>query len=623
MNAKKTGSQKQAEKQKLSIRTAIELPQKENDDGYLSLGYLGTTSVIFSYSRQGVIKLDSKSVTRRAELEACLGMEFILRRYGIYETNENMHRILKDINWGECSSDIIASCSKIGIYNPLREKGAGVWSDGDGGLIINGDNKSCYLLAKCEHELKPVARAITGRHEIYVPDHIGNWYLKPSSGDQQIHRMILLELGQWTWENEIDKYFIFGWIIMAPWLGALAWRPHIWVVGKRGSGKTTLINFIKSCLDASYCRSSDDGRNSSEAGIRQALGTSARPIILDEAEDAGVDAGGGKGAMQKILTLARSASASRGGALKGTADQTGRQFAVATSFLFASISEPNLDPGDKTRIVTCTAGPLRPDQNHPPKSLSSADCSSAMNQSLRLYPHFIMTLEAIRPNISGDARAKDTLGVLLAAALTAYAGKALTAELANAVMNTLGIDMDRHLEVQNESHDEADALQELLGLTLQIEIVEEAHSGTRVSRLSQTVYLAAIAAASETGKGRGKNGGECGAALKRCGMTARQKDGVAQLFIAANSGELKGLLRKTSSRWASGGWSPILSRVDGAEPGKGDVGAGRVRGVWVPIPSLPVETAIASRSGSVDSVGSSVVRMPLQQGIRGAKYDPH
>ena len=39
-----------------------------------------------------------------------------------------------------------------------------------------------------------------------------------------------------------------GWVALAPVCGALGWRPHAWITGKAGSGKTTImkrfVNFL-------------------------------------------------------------------------------------------------------------------------------------------------------------------------------------------------------------------------------------------------------------------------------------------------------------------------------------------------------------------------------------------
>src|SRR3546814_8012987 len=73
-----------------------------------------------------------------------------------------------------------------------------------------------------------------------------------------------------------------GWIAIAVICGALNWRPHVWLTGSSGSGKSWLLdNVIRPLIGAIavYCQS-----NSTEAGIRQTLATDARPVLFDEAE---------------------------------------------------------------------------------------------------------------------------------------------------------------------------------------------------------------------------------------------------------------------------------------------------------------------------------------------------
>src|SRR3546814_10759108 len=77
-------------------------------------------------------------------------------------------------------------------------------------------------------------------------------------------------------------WLLAGWIAIAVICGALNWRPHVWLTGSSGSGKSWLLdNVIRPLIGAIavYCQS-----NSTEAGIRQTLATDARPVLFDEAE---------------------------------------------------------------------------------------------------------------------------------------------------------------------------------------------------------------------------------------------------------------------------------------------------------------------------------------------------
>jgi len=82
---------------------------------------------------------------------------------------------------------------------------------------------------------------------------------------------------------------------LSPFSGALGWRPHIWLSGEAGSGKTTVVNLIIKRLVA--IAESVEG-SSTAAGIRQKLEGDSRPVLLDEAERAHV---GSDSRLQEIL----------------------------------------------------------------------------------------------------------------------------------------------------------------------------------------------------------------------------------------------------------------------------------------------------------------------------------
>jgi putative DNA primase/helicase len=46
------------------------------------------------------------------------------------------------------------------------------------------------------------------------------------------------------WEREINAYLLAGWCVVAPVCGALKWRPHIWVTGGAGTGKSWLFKEV-------------------------------------------------------------------------------------------------------------------------------------------------------------------------------------------------------------------------------------------------------------------------------------------------------------------------------------------------------------------------------------------
>ena len=72
-----------------------------------------------------------------------------------------------------------------------------------------------------------------------------------------------------------------GWVALAPTCGCLDWRPHIWLTGGAGTGKSLIHRFISPLLHDMGVPVSG---NTTEAGLRQTLKSDALPVVFDEAE---------------------------------------------------------------------------------------------------------------------------------------------------------------------------------------------------------------------------------------------------------------------------------------------------------------------------------------------------
>ncbi len=141
-----------------------------------------------------------------------------------------------------------------------------------------------------------------------------------------------------------EKYLFIGWIIMSILGGAFDWRPHIWLTGEAGSGKTSAIDFIKKILDTATIVETG---SSSEAGIRQRLKVSTLPVLIDELEV--MDERTSKN-LKAIKSLIRQAS-SGVRVSRGTANHSGIDFVIQSMFCVGSISPQIAEGADLTRFT--------------------------------------------------------------------------------------------------------------------------------------------------------------------------------------------------------------------------------------------------------------------------------
>jgi putative DNA primase/helicase len=236
------------------------------------------------------------------------------------------------------ANSLIQRSYSAGIFDPRRIRGRGAWIDDDNVVFHAGD------------------RLVIDGNETNISTHRSRYIYELGhriEADQVAPATAreagkLLELcGKISWADELSPKLLAGWCVLAPICGSLRWRPHIWVNGPSGTGKTWIFeNVIKPIVgDASLFAQS----STTEAGIRQTLRSDALPVILDEAES---EDKRGQARMQSILELARQASTETGaGILKGTASGKAMEFMVRSCFAFLSIGVAAVQRADTSRIT--------------------------------------------------------------------------------------------------------------------------------------------------------------------------------------------------------------------------------------------------------------------------------
>ncbi|MCY1532804.1 hypothetical protein D9M68_680930 [compost metagenome] len=214
----------------------------------------------------------------------------------------------------------------------------------------------------------------------------------------------------YSWERQGAGILLAGWAFLAPICGALDWRPHIWISGEAGTGKSSLQKqYLLNVIDREWALYTMG--DSTEAGIRQSLGMDARPVLVDEAET-GSDS---KSRMQGVLTLIRQSS-SEGGAQtrKGTVNGRAIAYHVRSMFCMAAVA-PNLtratDTDRLTRLEMVKGEAWK--NNGLSERLAKMDGDGAL--SLRVFARAQRMLSIVRESC------RDSFGVRIACSMTALA----------------------------------------------------------------------------------------------------------------------------------------------------------------------------------------------------------
>lgn len=246
---------------------------------------------------------------------------------------DNPEKIDKD----KACEMLIDACYRVGVYNPDNLRGRGAWHDA-GRIVLH---RGKHLLIDGErHELHTVDSEYIYQREgdMSIP------YDSPMTAEQGAEIVRLCRM--LSWDRPIYADLLAGWMALAPICGVLDWRPHIWITGAAGCGKSFIQDHIMSVLLQTVIRVQGC---STEAGVRQLLHRDALAIAFDEAES---DTGKAAQNIGRVLELARQASSLDGGVIaKGSADGNAQTYRIRSMFCLSSIGLALQRRADISRVT--------------------------------------------------------------------------------------------------------------------------------------------------------------------------------------------------------------------------------------------------------------------------------
>lgn len=482
------------------------------------------------------------------------------------------------IGWNEdaASEWLIGRAHITGMFDPERKiRGTGVWrgeprSGGDALVVHCGEDvliDSEWRGAGVLHNgfIYPAYPSETRPAE------------QPATASQMRELLELYE--SWFWRSPAHApRLLLGFTGCGVITGALRWRPHIQITGGPGTGKTTLDDLIKRQLGSIMLGVSAP----TEAGIRQLLKGSARPVMVDEMEPDNMERA------RRVIELARLGSTdSQSPVPRGSADGRATQWPVRACFLFSAILHPKFRPQDLSRICVLDLDTL-PTGIRDDGLLQQQWVAQRIDELGKLGPGLrrrmidgfarfernLLTYETAIAKLGARARVAKQLGTLLAAADTLLIDEPVSIEHADKFVADFAVpDLTGH----EDEEDHVDCLTQILSSTIDGTF----YDGRRTLTVSEMVV-----------RSKGSEGSDYDKALRQHGLAIKPYLAAAvsvPCLIVANSH--RGLDRLfEGTRWAEGGWRQALMRVPDAFPGGPCSFAGlKKRGVWIPLQSLPIE----------------------------------
>lgn len=535
--------------------------------GYTALGYSGNLLYIYSALQQRIVQL-RPSLMDEMTLKAICGANWCEEHYA--EIHPKKGELV--FNHKRLATDIITACQDAGLYCESMERRNGVWpADNGSALIINGS-------ALWRDDGTILANGLVDGKAYPKCGGVGFGPETPTASEEDVNRL-LNAFGAYHWSSEMVPEMLLGWFVCAVLAPALQRRPHIYISGRAGTGKSVLLCLMASLLGPLAHKASGP---QSKAGLYQSLAGTPRAVLLDEAE---ADSSGRKWVdMLEIARIAYSLAENDRGIGVGTSTGEARFYHFVSPFLAAGINPGKFEPADLSRWAIFDVSGRKADADN--RFIGDEEARELGARlavtAVRRWSVLQASLEVIRKAImrqGGDARLADTVGPLLAGYWTLVSDSPAAPDDAETLVGLCGL--NQHLE-QREESDEARCLDSLFSRVVTLPVTVEGCWVRQPLSIGQ-----AIAKICE-------NPVECldmQNRLTQLGLRVTRREG-RWIMMVANSPEHTELRKMFyGTKWQHGGWSTSLRRLPGGDYETQRLGTGykpcKVTVFDVPVEILP------------------------------------
>lgn len=462
-----------------------------------------------------------------------------------------------DAAWDVAVDSLMQTCAAEGLFNPQNVIGRGIWIIEGKGMTHYGDQ---VLIDGKKYTPKEIPRDIAKKKVFEVAEslHLGD--PDKNADFTQIEAM----LKQLHFQTPHAAMLIAGSLVCAMAAGALHWRPHTWITGKSGSGKSAVMKVL--LLILGNCTEHYVGETT-EAGIRQDLRHDCRAIVFDEAEPKSPAA---IVKINNVLNLLRQASSDETGKIaKGTVTGKGMNYKIRSVGFLASINANLPEEPDKNRFQVLEMGEPMPKEDYD-KWLFDAEnifnkgfqaaLHNRISENIVTFAANAKTFASVLAQRFKDNRAGDQFGTIFAGYCLLTSTKAVTKEMASDLMMEIKFPPEKNDKGATPDHDY------LWNYMLDRMIVfskekEDNFGKTQITKFERPLAeLIDCAFGNYTPPHYSRDHAE--RALADRGMKAIIEDGKQFVAISTNHSAIGDLIAR--SRCGGLDWSPILRRIEGS-----------------------------------------------------------
>jgi len=467
---------------------------------------------------------------------------------------ESVHPSKEGVNWLAAASNLFRTQASVGVFDPDRIRGRGAWLD-DGRVVFHlGDR---LIVDRQPYSVHSPPQT---RYFYEQARHLDGPSENPMDDNTALQLRIIAE--RFKWEMPVSANFLLGWLVLAPVCGALNWRPHIWVTGGAGTGKTTVLKTFMRPLMGGVLQSATGG--TTEAGLRGTLKSDAIPVVFDEFEQ---NEAKDKQIVQNVLALARIASSEGGKIYKGTPGGGTNAFEIRSMFCVSSINVSLIQKADIDRFCVLGLRKGHFDENEwldferKILSVSTVENGRALiARTLGNLPTIVKNAKVLAQALGRKfgQRFGDQHGTLLAGAWSLEAGGGCELDLQQAQQWIDQMDWN-HQQSDDSDADEIKCrdtmLQQIVrfGGGLDASLGEMVKAVAKQQSLGRTVYDELVPILGRYGMKVFRSGDK---------LPDGDKAECCQLAIANSNAQLDQLLKATP--WSNGAHRSALRRITGA-----------------------------------------------------------
>lgn len=353
------------------------------------------------------------------------------------------------VNWKRVVEKLSQETTKAGFFDPENIRGQGSWEE-TGDIAINLGDQIYY-----KNEYRPIFNhGINTKFFYEAGKTLRIDFSKQLNGEQALK--IVNAFKMLKYKNANDYIFLLGWLAVAQIAGAIDWRPHLYLTGEKGAGKSTILDWIYSMIPISISVT-----DSTAAGIKQDLQNNVKAIIYDESEP---NSEKDRNQMADVITLARHCSTrTTGKILRGTAGGKSISYNTNAIFCLGSIQKISFNSADDSRFFVIEMNSVK-NQSHDDflkleramaeiKQFAPLLCSRMVGQ----YKTVKKNVELCKIYIKGlkyEARFADQLAPILAGYFSFFSNELIESETIEELLNMINFKESDYVEANLESDSE-------------------------------------------------------------------------------------------------------------------------------------------------------------------------